>query len=73
MFDPCFVMQYLVSFLVWHFFCGSDFLCFLCLLWCLFIVAMWSPVGRGLTSWLSCVLYFLVSLSHMESWVSCGT
>ena len=26
---------------------------------CLFITAMWSPVGKGLTSWLSCVWSFL--------------
>ena len=24
---------------------------------CLFFVALWSPAGKGLTSWLSCVLF----------------
>ena len=40
-----------------------------------FIVALWSPAGKGLTSWLSCVRCFFVflSLSHVVSWVSCGT
>ena len=34
----------------------------------------WSPVEKGLTSWLSCMLCFLVfvSFSHMVSWVRCG-
>ena len=27
---------------------------------CLFIVALWSPVGKGLTSWLPCVWHFVV-------------
>ena len=27
---------------------------------CLFLVALWSPAGIGLTSWLLCVLCFLV-------------
>ena len=28
-------------------------LCLLCLCACLFICALWSPAGKGLTSWLS--------------------
>ena len=42
---------------------------------CLFVVALWSPVGEGLTSWLFCVRCFLVflSLSHSVTWVRCGT
>ena len=28
------------------------------LLW-LFLVALWSPAGKGLTSWLSCLLCFV--------------
>ena len=44
----------------------------------MFVFAMLSclsPNGKGLTSWLSCVLCFLVflSLSHMVSRVRCGT
>ena len=35
---------------------------------------LWSPAGIGLTSWLSCKLYFLVflPLSQMVSCVRCG-
>ena len=32
------------------------FLCLLCLCACLFICALWSPAGKGLTSWLSFVV-----------------
>ena len=83
--------------------------CYLCfvsvILYCLLIAALWSPAGKGLTSWLSCIhllwhlwinvydkklqftpikymfcsmfcmwcfLVFL-SLSHVVSWVRCGT
>ena len=35
-------------------------LCLLCLCARLFICALWSPDGKGLTCWLS----FVVSLSH---------
>ena len=28
-------------------------------LWCLFLVALWSPAGEGLTSWLSCLLCYV--------------
>ena len=31
-------------------------LCLLCLCECLFICALWSPAGKGLTSWLSFVV-----------------
>ena len=27
---------------------------------CLILAALWSPAGKGLTSWLTCVLCFLV-------------
>ena len=35
-------------------------------LFCLFIATLWSLAGKGLTSWLSCELCFLIflSLSH---------
>ena len=40
----------------------------------LFIVALWSPAGKGLTSWLSFVMFnCFFSLSHMVSCVRCGT
>ena len=50
-------------------------LCLLCLSSArLFIYALWSPAGKGLTSWLS------FAVSHCEfvsfplvSWVRCGT
>ena len=31
-------------------------LCWLCICACLFICALWSPAGKGLTSWLSLVV-----------------
>ena len=53
-------------------------LCFLCLVFVMllrpFIAALWSPAGKGHTSWLSlvtCVVFLL--LSHEVSWVRCGT
>ena len=59
--------------LLWILFC---YLCFLfVMLSCLFIAVLWSPAGKGLTSWLSCMWCFLafLSLSHVVSWVRCGT
>ena len=49
-------------------------LCFLCLCVRLFICALWSPAGKGLTSW----LLFVVSNCEfvnfpLVSWVRCGT
>ena len=45
------------------------------MLTCLFIAALWTPAGKGLTSWLSCMFCFIVflSLSHIVSLVRCGT
>ena len=40
----------------------SVVLCLLCLRACLFICALWSPAGNGLTSWLSFVV------SNCEFW-----
>ena len=40
-------------------------LCLLCLCARLFICALWSPAGKGLTSWLSFVVSTVsLSLSH---------
>ena len=40
----------------------------------LFIAALRLPAGKGLTSWLLFVMYNCVlSLSHVVSWVRCGT
>ena len=56
-----------------------DILCFLfclvllCLCARLFICALWSPAGKGLTSWLSCVVS-AVSLSLSQfSYVNGGS
>ena len=42
---------------------------------CLFLVALWSPGGKGLASWLSGIWCFLVLLSlyDLVSLVRCGT
>ena len=55
-----------------------DQLSYLCLVFVmlsrLFIAALWSPAGKGLTSWLSFVMFNCVlSFSHVVSWVRCGT
>ena len=59
-----------------YFFCGSFvFLClvFLMLLY-LFLAALWSPAGKGLTSWLLLVMFIVfLLLFHVVTWVRCGT
>ena len=55
-----------------------DHLCYICLVFVmlsrLFIAAVWSPAGKGLTSWLLFVMLIVVlSLSHVVTWVRCGT
>ena len=57
--------------------CGSfvfsSFLCLLCLCVRLFVCALWSPAGKGLTSWLSFVVYNCVFVTFpLVSWVRCG-
>ena len=52
-----------------------DHLCYLCLLFFMLsrlgIAALWSPAGKGLTSWLLFVMFNCVlSLSHMVPWDS---
>ena len=49
--------------LLWIFYVFSV-LCLLFLCVCLFICALWSPAGKGLTSWLSFVVSVSLSLSH---------
>ena len=54
--------------------CFCSVLCLLCLCAPLFICALWSPAGKGLTSW----LWFVVSYCEfvtfpLVSWVRCGT
>ena len=56
------------------FFCYVCFLFVSVMLSCMFLAALGSPGGKGLTSWLSCVLCFLVllSLSHIVFRVRSG-
>ena len=55
-----------------------DHLCYLRIVFVmlsrLFIAALWLPAGKGPTSWLLFVMFveFLL-LSHVVSWVRCGT
>ena len=58
----------------------TDLLCFcsvlylLCLCARLFICALWSPAGKGLTSWLSFVVSNCEFVTFpLVSWVGCGT
>ena len=37
------------------------------------IAALWSPAGKGLTSWLLFVMFVFSSLSNVVSRVRCGT
>ena len=49
-------------------------LCLLCLCMRLFICALWSPAGKGLTSWLSFVVSNCEFVTFpLVSWVRCGT
>ena len=50
------------------------FLCLFCLCARLFICALWSPAGKGLTSWLSFVVSNCEFVTFpLVSWVRCGT
>ena len=49
-------------------------LCLLCFRASLFIDALWSPAGKGLTSWLSFVVSYCEFVTfQLVSWVMCGT
>ena len=52
-----------------------DHLCYLCLVFVmlshLFIAALWSPEGKGLTSWLLSIVILLLSI--LVSCDRCGT
>ena len=55
-----------------------DHLCYVCLAFVmlsrLFIAALCSPAGNGLTSLLLFVMFIVfLLLSHVVSWVRCGT
>ena len=46
--------------------------CFV-MLSCMFVGALWSPAGKGLTSWLSFVMSNCDVITFpMVSWVRCG-
>ena len=54
--------------------CFCSVLCLLCLCTRLFICALWSPAGKGLTSWLSFVVSNCEFVTFpLVSWVGCGT
>ena len=54
--------------------CFCSVLCLLCLCVRLFICALWSPAGKGLTSWLSFVVSNCEFVTFpLISWVRCGT
>ena len=56
--------------LLWFF----SVLCLLCLCTRQFIGALWSPAGKGLTSWLSFVVSNCEFVTFpLVSWVSSGT
>ena len=49
-------------------------LCLLCICMRLFICALWSPSGKGLTSWLSFVMSSCEFVTFpLVSWIRCGT
>ena len=54
-----------------------DHLYYLCLVFVmlsrLFIAALWSHEGKGLTSLLLFVIFLILLLSHLVSWDRCGT
>ena len=48
--------------------------CLLCLCVRLFICALWSPAGKGLTSWLSFMVCNCEFITFpLVPWVRCGT
>ena len=49
-------------------------MCLLCFCARLFIVALWSPAGKGMTSWLSIVMSNCEFVTFiLVSWVRCVT
>ena len=54
--------------------CFCSVLCLLCLCACLFMCALKSPAGKGLTSWLSFVVSNCEFVTFpLVSWARCGT
>ena len=69
--DPSKAVLLLWIFYVFFFF---SVLCLLCLCAHLFICALWSPAGKGLTSWLTFVVSNCEFVTFpLVSWVMCGT
>ena len=68
-----FTDRYKAVLLLWIFY-DLSVMPLLCLCARLFICALWSPAGKGLTSWLSFVVsnYEFVTFP-LVSWVRCGT
>ena len=65
--------RYKAALLLWIFYVLSA-LCLLCFYARLFIFALWSPAGKGLTSWLSFVVYNWEYVTFpLVSWVRCDT
>ena len=53
--------------------CFCSVVCLLCLSARLFVCALWSPAGKGLTSWLSFMVFTMSVTFPLVSWVRCGT
>ena len=57
-----------------------DPFCYLCFMFvfvmlsCLFLAALWSPAGKGLTSWVLFVVFSCVwSFAYLMFGIQCGT
>ena len=62
-------------YVVWGLWChGLSAVCDWRISWSYSLTIYEVSYGKGLTSWLSCMWYFIVfsSLSHVVSWVMCG-
>ena len=67
------MLQAAMLLLSWIFYVFSV-LCLLCLFTRLFICALWSAAGKGLTAWLSFVVSNCEFVTFpLVSWVRCGT
>ena len=66
-----FTDRFKAALLLWTIYVFSA-LCLLCLFARLFICALWSPAGKGLTSWLSFAVYNCEFVTFpLVSWVRC--
>ena len=69
-----------VNYFYWPYQGGTSFWDHMCCLWlvfvmlsCPFIGALGHLLGKGWPSWLEFVMFVFLSLSHVVSWVRCGT